>query len=184
MSKSIRILPLILLLAAPSLAQKVYIDYDESADFSRYRTFAWKQTEAASLRDTNALMDSRIKNAIEYQLTVGGLVEDPESPDLYVSYHGEESQELRFDTMDWGYGYPSRWHRGYPYGYGYGMGSTTTTVSTYSKGTLVIDAWDARTNKLVWRGTASGTIPENPNKVAKKIDKAVEKIAREWEKMR
>ena len=47
---------------------------------------------------------------------------------------------------------------GYGYGgYGYGGGplSATTTIRKYTRGTLVIDVWDARTKQLVWRGTAS-----------------------------
>ena len=70
------------------------------------------------------------------------------------------------------------------YGYGgYGVGTTSTTVSTYETGTLVVDVWDAETEQLIWRGTAAGiTVSDNPNKMAKRITKAIRKIVSEWDK--
>ena len=167
--------------ALPGLAQKVYIDYDETADFSSYKTFAWVKTPEVSIQDGSPLMHSRIKNAIEYQLTTGGLIEDAENPDLYVTYHGESEEEVRVDTQDWGYGYGRGW-RWDPYWGGRGFGRTTTNVHTYDVGTLIIDIWDAKEKRLIWRGAATKTIPSNPEKQAKLIDEAVAKIARQWEK--
>ena len=181
MRKALTVTALLLVLGAlPAAAQKVYIDYDEEADFSSFKTFAWGPTPEASLKDSSPLMHSRIKNAIEYQLTTGGLVEDTENPDLYVTYHGEEEEEMRIDTHTWGYGFGRRW-RWDPY-WGSGFGDTTTTVHTYDVGTLIIDIWDAEAKQLIWRGSATGTIPSSPEKQAKKIDDAVAKIARQWEK--
>ena len=66
--------------------------------------------------------------------------------------------------------------------WGGGMGSSTTTISEYDVGTLVIDIWDAETKQMIWRGSATKTIPKKPEKQAKLIDAAVAKLAREWEK--
>ena len=179
MKKVLTITALVLLMALPAAAQKVHIDYDETADFSSFKTFAWAPTPEVSLEDSSPLMHSRIKNAIEYQLTTGGLVEDMESPDLYVTYHGEEKEEMRIDTQTWGYGRGRGW-RWDPF-----WGSRfrdTTTVHTYEVGTLIIDIWDAEAKKLIWRGTATATIPSKPEKQAKLIDETVAKIARQWEK--
>jgi len=166
--------------ALPAIAQKVYIDYDETADFSSYDTFAWGKTPEVSLQDSSPLMHSRLKNAIEYQLTTGGLIEDTENPDLYVTYHGEEEEKVSVDTHNWGYGYGGGWRRSAYWGSGYG--DTTTTVRTYDVGTLIIDIWDAKEKQLIWRGSATKTIPSKPEKQAKLIDDAVAKLAREWEK--
>ncbi len=181
MTKKLLGIALVLALAAiPAAAQKVYIDYDADADFGSYKTFAWGPTPEVSLSDSSPLMHSRIKNAIEYQLTTSGAIEDTENPDVYVTYHGEESEGMRVDTNQWGYGYGGSW-RWDPY-WGGGMGSTTTTVSTYTKGTLVIDIWDAETKKLIWRGSATATIPAKPEKQARLVDKAVEKLVKQWDK--
>ena len=64
------------------------------------------------------------------------------------------------------------------------MGSTTTTVSTYTQGTLIIDIWDAKTNKLLWRGSAEAVVPSNPGKQEALIYKAIDKMATRWDRMR
>jgi hypothetical protein len=39
-----------------------------------------------------------------------------------------------------------------------GMGSATTTESTYTEGTLMIDAYEPGDKKMVWRGTEVAAI--------------------------
>ncbi len=183
MNKTLTVTLLLTLCALPAAAQKIYIDYDEKAAFGTYETFAWGKTPEVSLRDNSQLMHSRVKNAIEYQLTTGGLIEDAENPDLLVTYHGEGEEKVVVDTHHWDYGWGGSW-RWDPYwggrpGWG---GSSTTTVRTYDVGTLIIDIWDAEEKKMIWRGTATKTIPAKPEKQAKLIDEAVAKLARQWEK--
>jgi hypothetical protein len=171
------------LVAAPAAAQKVYVDYDRTADLTSYRTFAWGDTPEASLSDNNPFIHSRIKNAIEYYLTKGGLTEVESDPDLYVTYYGESGEKVSFMTtsVGWGYGYGPGWYWD-PY-WGSMGGMTTTTPIVHEAGTLVIDIWDAKTNNLVWRGTLEGTIPENPQKLSKKVESGIAKIVKKWQKM-
>ena len=51
---------------------------------------------------------------------------------------------------------------------------------------MVIDIWDARTKELVWRGTATDTVSDNPQKNEKKLKKAMEKLFKRYppEKLR
>jgi hypothetical protein len=60
----------------------------------------------------------------------------------------------------------------------------TTTVSKYVKGTLVVDVWDTASQKLVWRGTAKLSVVENPDAVDKKVDKAIAKMVKKWQKIK
>ena len=64
--------------------------------------------------------------------------------------------------------------------------TTTTTVRRYTQGTLVIDIWDTRTNDLLWRGTVTDIISDNPEKNEKKMKKAMEKLFKKYppEKLR
>ena len=116
------------------------------------------------------------------KLVEGGLVEVTEDPDLWVTYYGEDREEVSVNTSSMGpyggYGYGPGW--GYdPYWQGgYGISNATTLVTTYSVGTLVIDLIDAREQKAIWRGSATGTIPLNPEKAAKQIDKAIHKLVK------
>jgi hypothetical protein len=62
-----------------------------------------------------------------------------------------------------------------PFPYGYWNGYNRT----YTEGTLIIDAIDAETNQLIWRGSISGAI-DNPENLHKKVMKAVEIIFRKF----
>jgi hypothetical protein len=37
---------------------------------------------------------------------------------------------------------------------------------------------------MVWRGSAIATVSENPEKNVKKVEKAVKKLAKKWQKMK
>jgi hypothetical protein len=170
-----------LLVVVPALAQEVHIDYDRWARFTTFKTFAWRDSPETSLAEAAPLMDERIKSAIINQLSSGRLEQVDSDPDLYVTYHAAFNDKLRLNTMmSIGYGYPSSWAWD-PY---WGGAYTTTSASTYTEGTLIIDIWNARENTLVWRGSASTEVSSSSEKNAKKVEKAVKKIAAKWEKMK
>jgi Domain of unknown function (DUF4136) len=169
--------------ATPAAAQKSYIDYDRMVDMKSFKTYAWASTPSISIYDDNPLMHSRIKNAIEYYLGKGGMVENTDEPDLWVTYYGESDQDYQINTFNsGGYGYGPGWEWSSPWG-GSAVGMTATTSIPQKAGTLVIDIWSAETMKIVWRGTMTATIPENPQKSHKKLDKGIEKMVAKWQKM-
>ncbi len=179
MRRTLGIAAVAVLIAVPAAAQKVQIDYDKTVDFSKYKTFAWGESPETSLRRVSPLMHSRLKNAIEDEFAKGGImqVEPNENPDFFITYHTNSKDEVRYNTTSLGYGYGPGWY------WGGGLGSSTTTAYTYTKGTLIIDIWDAKTKNLIWRGVSTATVPENPEKGAKLIDKTIEKLAKRWDKM-
>jgi hypothetical protein len=63
------------------------------------------------------------------------------------------------------------------YGWGgMGMASSTTRVTTYTVGTLVLDMFDTKTKRAIWRGTASGTVSEKPEQNTANIEAALNKM--------
>ena len=60
------------------------------------------------------------------------------------------------------------------------MGTSITRVSTYQVGTLIVDLWDAKTKKLIWRGVASDTLSDSPQKNQGKIDKVTEEMFKRY----
>ena len=54
--------------------------------------------------------------------------------------------------------------------------ASTTTVNKFNVGTLVLDIWDAKEHRLVWRGIASDTLSKDPKKNTKKIDQAAQRL--------
>jgi hypothetical protein len=63
---------------------------------------------------------------------------------------------------------------------GFGDGMATTTVENTPVGTLMVDIFDGQTKKLVWRGSSSETITDNPEKNEKKLAKAVEDMFKKF----
>lgn len=180
--KALAALALIIAAAVPAAAQKVYVDYDREADFSKYRTFAWAETPPTSLEANFPLGHSFIKNSIELELTGGGLIEDLDDPDLYVTYHTASKESLQLMVSAFGYAYPPTW--GWDPYWGTAMVTGSAQVNTYKKGTLIIDIWDARTKHALWRGTAEKVISEDPEKALHQVDKSITKIVEKYRSMR
>lgn len=170
-------------IAIPAMAQEIHIDYDRWARFTTFKTFAWYPTDETSLLGVSDMMHEHIKNTIVTQLESGRLKQVDDDPDLYVTYHTSAREAMRLDTMSWGYGFPNSWYWD-PYWGSMGMGMTTTTARTYTEGILIVDIWNAREQTLVWRGSAIDAVSPNPEKNMKKVDKAIKKLAKKWQKMK
>lgn len=164
--------------ATTALAQQVNYDFDRSADFSKYKTFAYQ----VCMRIENPLVDKRIVAALENTLALKGFTKADGDADVNVTYHSSTTEDVVIDTTTWGYGFGPGWRWGHGYGYGYGGGplSTTRTLRKYTRGTLVIDIWDARTKELVWRGTATDSVSDDPEKNDKKVQKALQKLFKQY----
>jgi hypothetical protein len=168
MKKQLLFILLSTVIAAGCSSRSVNLDYDLSADFSSFETYAWYEGEQ-TIKEEDPLGHQRVMDAVERQMSAKGLRKVSSSPDVYVTYAGEDNEQVRMDTTHMGYGYGADWY----WGGGMGMGSSTTQVRTYLEGTLVVDIWDANKKELVWRGVGSDTVSDNPESNAKKIDKVI-----------
>ena len=157
----------IILSLCSAVAAKVTVDWDKQASFTGYKTYAWQKGTPAK----NPLMDQRIVDAIDKQLSLKGLqkVESEKDADLVLVYHAAVGTETELNTTNMG-GWGMRW----------GGGMTMTTVDKIPVGQLVVDIGDAKTKKLLWLGNASGTLSDNPDKNVKKINDAVEKMFKKF----
>lgn len=141
-------------------AQKVTTDSDPAAPFASYKTYMW----TTGTPSPNPLGEQRLHEGVNAHLMVKGLTETTSMPDLYVATHvtTREEQEL----VSTGFGYGGWW----------GGGSYSTSVHTYVKGTVIVDLYDAKTRKMVWRGSGTGTASSKPAKNADKVADALEKM--------
>ena len=164
------------LAALPAAAQKVTIDYAHDFDFKAVKTFQYVETKDTNSQ--NELMDGRIKDAIIKELTAGGLAQAETDPDLHVTYHLSSKDETVYNTTGFGYG-------GVGLGWGGwgGMAASTTTTSTFTEGTLIIDAYESTEKKMVWRGTGTVTVKSKPEKQAQQIDKILAKLGSRWQQI-
>jgi len=154
----------------------VTTDYDHSASFAQYRSYTLiPSTEEIPLSPSS---EAALRDTLRANLLKHGIREIAENADLHVIRHALTQQKLAvYQSTDWGYG-------GVPYRYGrYGMWAGAplnyTDVSQYTEGTLILDFVDAKTQKLVFRGVATGTVSD-PETNAKHIREAVEKIVQDF----
>jgi hypothetical protein len=167
----------VVLAAGILAAQKTSYDYEKTANFQAYRTFAHKEGTPVG----QPLIDNRIVAAIDTELAAKKLTKVEADPDLFVVYHLAFDKQKDISTFSSGYG------GGYgPYGWGWGGGwgggTTTTQVRDILMGTMVIDLADAKKGQLVWRGIGVKEVntQANPDKRDKSITNAVKKIFKNY----
>ncbi len=163
------LLPSAVFIGAVVVLAAVKTDYDHSADFGKYRTYSWVNVKAG-----NELWVDRIERAVDSQLSAKGWSKVPSGGDASVtafgSTHNQRSLQTFYDGLGGGWG----WR-----GFG-GMGMATTTVENTPEGTLVVDIFDSQSKKLIWRGTATETLSDNPEKNEKKLDKSAEDMFKKF----
>jgi hypothetical protein len=159
----------LILTALLATAQDVKTDYEHSFDFSQIKTFAVKIGTSWG----NPLTEDRAKAAVTQQLTSKGwTVADESTADAIVVIHGATKADQSLNTFYSGGGWGG-------WGWG-GGGMATTTVDTVHIGTEVVDIFDAKTKKLVFRGTAQDQLSNKPEKNEKKLEKAAEKMFKDF----
>lgn len=156
----------LLLIGTMALAQSVTYDYDRTASFSNYKTYAW--TRGTDL--TDELNHARVVRAIDAALVAKGLarVEPSANPDVLVAYHASFEKNLEISGSAHGWG---------PFGLG-GDRTGSARIEPIVVGTLVVDISDARRTAIVWRSLASSDIrpTDKPESRDKKIAKATDKM--------
>jgi hypothetical protein len=166
------------LMPALAMAQKVSYDYNKSATFNVYKTYALKDGTKVGQQ----LIDDRIVSAIDTELAAKGLTKVEANPDLFVVYHVAFDKQKDISTYSSGYG------GGYgAYGWGWGGGgwaggTSTTQVRDILIGTLVIDLADAKKGEIAWRGMGVKEVDTQakPEKRDKSINNAVKKIFKNY----
>lgn len=178
MSIDIRLLGILFVsLCLSACAPKIVIDFDKTADFTKYQTYAWgKGTPAQS-----PFVDARIVAAVEEQLANKGYRKVDHDPDMLVSYHAALNKEVHYNTTSFGYGAGPAWGPGYGWyrgGYGWSGGVSTamTTPTTVTIGTVVVDVYDAAEKRMIWRGTGSDTVLPDPDESNAQIREGAEKM--------
>jgi hypothetical protein len=163
---------LLLFVAAQAKAQKISTDFDPKATFTQYKTFMWIGHPHVQ---EDPLMEQRIIDAISAALVAKGWQQVTEGADVGVMAHVATKREYNLETFYSGFGGGWGWRH-----WGGGFGEAITTPETYMVGTLVVDLFDGRTRQLIWRGFATDTLSDKPQKDTEKLNKAVQKMFKEF----
>ena len=152
---------------------KVITDFDPSAEFSAFHTFAFTgltDRDQGGVLD-NSLLRKRIEEIVGQQLTAKGLrqvgVED--RSDLLVHFWVRVKDKQRVESTGMTAG---------PYGGRYGgagyYGGGVTTYE-YEEGTLIVDLAESSKEELVWRATIVAILRGSPEENLELVNKGVAK---------
>jgi hypothetical protein len=151
-------------------AQNVRTDYDHDVRFDQFHTFCISHVHTA-----NPLAQQRLQDAITRNLTAKGW--QPASSggcDVSVNAVGYVKDRTEYTTFYNGFGGGWGW-RGRGWG-AWGGGPAITNVDQIPVGLLVVDLYDAHSFAILWRGTSNQDLSDKPEKNAQKLNKAVDKM--------
>jgi hypothetical protein len=142
---------------------------DRTVNFGEYITYDWGPPDNLPVGDprldNNPFFDERVRAAVEQELATKGFEKATSAaPDVRLHYHASVSQDIDIRGLNREYGYCEDADCG-PY--------------VYEAGTLLVDLVDARTNKLLWRGWAEGSMDgaiDDQKWMEERIDQAVKRI--------
>ncbi|HXP81681.1 MAG TPA: DUF4136 domain-containing protein [Verrucomicrobiae bacterium] len=159
--QGLAVLVLGLLAAQGARAQKITMEFDQTIDFSKYKTFAIREGQLSSGNPAlnSPLVKKQIEADIQNDLTAKGLtLVTSGASDLNVRYTFGAARKTEIEA------YPAGW---------YGLGTRYIRVP-YAEGTLVIDLRDPTTRSLVWRAIAAEE-KSDATKIQGKLDDMVKK---------
>jgi Domain of unknown function (DUF4136) len=159
--QGLALLVLGLLAAHGARAQKITMEFDQSIDFSKYKTFAIRDGQLNSRNPAlnSPLVKKQIEADIQNDLTAKGLTLVTSGPsDLNVRFTFGAARKTEIEA------YPAGW---------YGLGTRYVRVP-YAEGTLVVDLRDPTTHSLVWRAIAAEE-KSDATKIQGKLDDMVKK---------
>ena len=164
--KALILVMMLTLLAVPAFAQQVSVNYNHDRRLptitptpgavitrTRSRTPSWPRLPS---RTSRAPWRQRIPEGR------GGA-----NPDLILTASGGEKEQTSYNA--WGMR-----------GIGGGMGGITPQQNV--EATMVVSLYDLKAKELVWRGIAQDTLGNNGNKNQEAVNKAVQKMFKQWPK--
>jgi len=184
--KAIPVLTLPIILAV-SCATPAYVEKDETADFSSYKTYAWIDNNKKEDKSRHAdFMKKHVHEAANAQLLKEGWREDRNKPDVLISYDMLVEKTTR-DQSNPVYSAPYRRIYYNPYYRRYGsiyypsmfMGYDDNTEEV-REGTLTITMVDAKTDKTIWQGWTTDEV-NSRNVTQKEIQNSVHAIFRKFD---
>jgi hypothetical protein len=162
-----------------SHAQSVKSTYDKSANFAKYKKYAWGSNYLLTRQnpETQERINLAIIDSINRDLQADGFVLDQKNPDFIILYDAggipkaDVGPQQDIFVMD-------------PAGYSWGaLGGISSDVWVYSLAKMQITVTDAATKGTVWQATASQKIREPAKFVAnlkENVDKYIQKTMKSF----
>ena len=165
-------------------ASRVKSEWDKKTDLNQYRSFRFIDSAHQKTKQQILLIDNTIHKQVTNELGKRGVKEGNIKPSLWIVYHTytEKVRDTLNTQLPMMYGGES-WRfypwSATPYPYEYWNGYNPR-IGVYTEGTLIIDAIDSKSKKLVWRGSIADAIATDLASLQEEATKAVELIFRKY----
>ncbi|MCH8498290.1 MAG: DUF4136 domain-containing protein [Marinobacter sp.] len=146
-------------------ASNVVIDYDTTAVFGNYSSWAFAPDQGDGFMSLDA---ARAESAITQQMNRKAMRQVERSDaDLLVRYRVEDVERLEQTGVSYGFGMGRN-------NLGFGL-ATAPPVREVKEGKLIVELADRRTERVVWRGASQRHLTERqtPQNRRKLIDEVV-----------
>jgi hypothetical protein len=158
-------------IAAGCATMNVSSHVERGMDFSQFGTFDWGPADALPTGDprldNNPFFRDYLTGAVERELAGRGYrLASDSGPHLLMHFHANVSQRFEVHGME-----PSNYPNCYP--------NCEPAVAEYEDGTIVIDAVDAATGNVVWRGWAQDNVRgllDDQDAMQRHIERSVRKM--------
>jgi hypothetical protein len=140
--------------ATPEVTTKA----DPSANFSSYKTYYWIKPESAS-----PTVQQRFVEGIDARLKAKGWTL-ADRGDVAISVNVSTTKKYKPNARG-GVGYA-----------GAPGGSDTIAMQQVDVNTVVVDMFDAKAQRAIWSGVATGPIPRAADKAVVEVDKGLDKM--------
>lgn len=176
MKNKFTILVLGLIALGCSSVNIVDVDQEEGFDLSKYKTFAFYQSDASgdAIGENYRENLEKLKTAITKQMTLKGVTQSSNDPDLLINIGVVVVEKMQ--TRETNFSNPA--DRGvYISQRNYTWDSQEIpTGNKYKEGSITLDLVERVANKMVWQGTAESVLPGKDKNVPPLIEEAMEKL--------
>lgn len=172
----------LLLTAGCASGPTIRTNADQSADLSRFTTFAFMEPLSTDRAGYQSFISQQLVASAERELVARGLQRTDKNPDLLVNFNADLDQRLRVTQTP----VPVSTFRGSRFnhhrrGFYDPWPMYQTEIRQYTVGTVGVDIVDAARKQLVWEGFAIGRVTQRTlNDVGPVLDSAVTDIFREF----
>lgn len=167
------LLALMLILSGCASVQ-IKSETNTNSDLKTFNFYTMVDTEEGFLPNVSPVQKMQIENAISTEVEKLSTISNNSGvtgPDILVSYFVVIDTKKDVDTY-------TNYYRGRKWRYQI----TDVDIREYKEGTLLLDFIDAKTNEVVWHGSATATITSNSIQLEKKINDAVTALFQRFKK--
>ena len=161
-------LALALMGAAACAWVPVEVESDVGERGPNLKTWAWLQRPPVARGEAEfGAVEARVRPAVERELGARRLRKvDRERPDFLITYYAAIEKPIDANAITYAAGVPL----------------TTKAVTSYERGSFLIDVLDARTGKLLWRGVGRRVFDpkQTPQERSERVDAAVASVIDEF----